>query len=67
MKNVIYEIVRNNRKGYSYQNEKLKCSSCDSCTTRYVKIKTANILLCRNCLNNLDKILADDLLKDTNK
>jgi len=62
MENLNYSIVRNDRLGYGYKHEHLRCDSCGSLTTRYIIIN--DVMLCRSCLDKFDKILAKDLLKE---
>lgn len=60
-----YEIIKNDRKGYGFDDDTLKCNHCGGTTTRYLYLDS-KVLICRSCLNTFDKILADSLLKDLN-
>lgn len=61
MENFKYHIIRNDRKGYGYEDDNLQCNNCGSLTTRYIMFN--DIMLCRGCLDQFDKMCANDLLQ----
>lgn len=54
-------IVKNDRFGYGYFNETMKCSECGCTTTRYAQI--SNALLCKGCLWNIIEEMNKSLLE----
>jgi hypothetical protein len=45
------EIIKNPRKGLSFENDEVVCSVCRKTTTYFVSMKP--YLFCKNCLTNM--------------
>jgi len=61
-----YKILKNDRKGYGYNDPNLSCTNCGCITTRYVDFienPTPNIL-CTDCLLDIVDEMRLSLLKD---
>lgn len=68
---MIYTIVRNDRVGYGYKDENLKCTECGCVTTRYIKFINEDVvmdrlvptIICKGCLWNMIDEMNKDLLE----
>ncbi len=60
-----YKILKNDRQGTGYRDSTLRCTNCDSITTRYLKLynedvitdRTIFTIICPTCLHGfIDEI-----------